>query len=69
LKNSSSKTIEIIVDPQGNSQVQTKGFSGSSCLAASKFIEHALGQQTSQGTTPEFYAAQSVQSTSVSAGE
>jgi len=69
LKTSSSKTIEIIVDPQGNSQVQTKGFAGSSCLAASQFIEQALGQQTSQRTTPEFYTSQSVQSTSVSTGE
>jgi len=59
LKTSSSKTIEIIVDPQGNSQVQTKGFAGSECQVASQFVEQALGQQVSQRTTPEFYVAKS----------
>ena len=62
MKTSSSKTIEIIVDSQGGSQVQTKGFAGSECLAASQFIEQALGQQLSQRTTPEFYSSQAVES-------
>ena len=48
--------IEIIVDAKGNSQVQTKGFAGSSCVQASRFIEQALGKQTSQRTTAEFYS-------------
>jgi hypothetical protein len=52
------KIIEIIVDTKGNSQVQTKGFAGSECLKASQFVEQALGQQTSQRTTPEFFQTQ-----------
>ena len=48
-------TIEIIVAPNGQSQVQTKGFSGSSCRLASGFIEQALGQRTSEQMTAEYY--------------
>ena len=50
-----SRTIEIIVAPNGQSQVQTKGFTGSSCRLASGFIEQALGQRTSEQMTAEFY--------------
>ena len=49
------QTIEIIVAPSGQSQVQTKGFTGSSCRHASQFIEQALGQQTTEQLTVEFY--------------
>jgi hypothetical protein len=50
-----SRTIEIIVAPNGQSQVQTKGFTGSSCRQASQFIEKALGQRTSEQLTADFY--------------
>ena len=50
-----SPTIEIIVAPNGQSQVQTKGFTGSSCRLASGFIEQALGQRTSEQMTAEYY--------------
>ena len=50
-----SRTIEIIVAPNGQSKVQTKGFTGSSCRQASGFIEQALGQRTSEQRTAEFY--------------
>ena len=50
-----SRTIEIIVTPNGQSQVQTKGFTGSSCRQASGVIEQALGQRTSEQLTAEFY--------------
>lgn len=56
-----SKTIEIIVSPDGKSRVETKGFSGRECGQASQFVEQALGQQTSEQLTPEFYAASSEQ--------
>jgi hypothetical protein len=54
-------TIEIIVSPQGETQVQTKGFAGASCRAASKFIEEALGQRVSEDLTSEFHQTQSVE--------
>ena len=50
------KTIEIVVSPTGETQVETKGFSGSECRDASRFIEEALGKCTGENLTGEFYA-------------
>ena len=55
------KTIEIIVTPDGQSSVQTLGFTGSSCRDASRFIEQALGQQTGEQLTAEFHQRQAAQ--------
>ena len=55
------KTIEIIVSPKGETTVTTKGFTGSSCREASKFIEQALGQRTGERLTAEFHQVQSVE--------
>ncbi len=55
-----SKTIEILVAPNGQSRVETKGFVGSECREASKFLEEALGQQTSEQQTAEFHQAQEI---------
>ena len=51
------KTIELIVSPTGQTTVQTKGFTGASCQDASRFIEQALGQRTSEQLTAEFHQA------------
>ena len=51
-----NKTIEIIVSPDGQSRVETKGFVGSDCRVASKFIERALGKQTGEQLTAEFHS-------------
>jgi hypothetical protein len=53
-----TQLIEIVVAPNGESVVQTKGFSGSSCQDASRFIEQALGQRVSEQLTAEFYQQQ-----------
>ncbi len=50
------KTIEIIVSPTGETRVETRGFTGSSCRQASAFLEEALGTQTSERLTSEFFA-------------
>ena len=50
-----SKTIEIIVAPNGQSRVETKGFVGGECRDASRFIEKALGQQTGEILKAEFH--------------
>ena len=52
------KTIEIVVSPKGETTVQTKGFTGSSCQDASKLIEQALGTKATEQMTPEFYQQQ-----------
>jgi len=50
-----SRVIEVLVSPKGESTVQTKGFSGSSCLEASKWLEQALGTVSSDQKTSEFF--------------
>jgi hypothetical protein len=50
-----SKIIEIIIAPNGQSRVETKGFIGSECRQASQFIERALGQQSDELLKAEFY--------------
>jgi hypothetical protein len=52
------KTIEITVDPQGRTRVETRGFTGGSCREASRFVEEALGQRTAEQVTAAFYVAQ-----------
>ena len=49
------KTITITVSPNGETTVQTKGFSGSACRDASRAIETLLGQRTSEQFTSEFF--------------
>lgn len=49
------KTIELVVSPQGQTAVQTKGFVGASCQDASRFIEQALGQRTGEQLTTEYH--------------
>ena len=56
-----TKIIEIIVSPKGEATVTTKGFAGSSCREASKFVEQALGQQTSERLTGEFHRVSDAQ--------
>ena len=54
-----NKTIEIIVTSTGQTSLQTLGFTGASCQQASRFLEEALGQKTTDRRTAEFYQAQS----------
>ena len=49
------KRIEIVVSPQGESRVETKGFTGNQCQQASQFIAKALGKRTEEQLKPEFY--------------
>ena len=49
------KKIEIIIAPNGQSSVETKGFIGSECRQASRFVEQALGQQTDEQLKAEFH--------------
>ncbi len=55
------KTIKIIIAPDGQTRVETKGFTGSECRQASQFIERALGQQTNELLKAEFYQTSSSQ--------
>ncbi len=53
-----SPTIEIIVSPNGNTTVQTKGFVGTACQDASRFVELALGKRIGESLTGEYHQAQ-----------
>ena len=57
----SEPTIEILIRPDGGTQVQTHGFSGPACRDASRFIEAALGQRQTERLTGEFYQGQAVE--------
>ncbi|MGO9110955.1 MAG: DUF2997 domain-containing protein [Thermoguttaceae bacterium] len=57
------KIIEITITAKGETSVQTKGFAGSSCRDASRFIEQALGQRIEEQLTPEFHQATTVEQT------
>ena len=56
-----SQTIEIIVTQEGETTVQTQGFTGASCRDASKFLEEALGNRTGERLTGEFYQSASAE--------
>lgn len=52
------KTIEVTVDPKGQTKVETKGFTGPECQTASRFLEQALGIRATEQLTGEFYQEQ-----------
>lgn len=55
------RTIEIMITANGNTLVQTRGFSGTSCRQASKFLEESLGQRVSESLTAEYYRSEPAQ--------
>ena len=52
-----SRIIEVIVSTKGETTVQTKGYEGSDCLRASRFLEVALGVTTTDRKSAEYYEA------------
>lgn len=52
-----SPTIEIVVEPNGSTSVETVGFVGTACQAASSFLERVLGQTTAEQLKPEYHEA------------
>ena len=56
-----NKTIEIVVAPDGSTRIETKGFVGSECRDASRFIESALGKQSDETLKAEFHQTETSQ--------
>jgi hypothetical protein len=56
-----ARIIEVVVSPTGEATVQTKGYAGADCLQASRFLEQALGVNTADRTTAEFYQSNPAQ--------
>ncbi len=57
------KTIEVTISAKGETTVTTKGFAGSSCRDASRFIEQALGQRTDEQVSAEFHQTATAEQT------
>jgi hypothetical protein len=49
------RLIEVLVSPQGEATVQTRGYAGADCLQASRFLEQVLGVITAERKTAEYY--------------
>ena len=52
-----ARVIEVVVSPQGEATVQTRGYAGADCLQASRFLEQALGAVAAERRTAEFFEA------------
>lgn len=48
---------EIVIDfsDDGQIQIETKGFTGKSCLKESQFIKDFLGKETARKLTPTYF--------------
>jgi Protein of unknown function (DUF2997) len=57
------RVIEVVVSPQGETTVQTKGYAGGDCLQASKFLEQALGAVAADHKTSEYFNTEGTQQT------
>lgn len=55
------RIIEVIVSPSGETTIQTKGYSGSDCLQASKWLEQAIGVSTTDRKTAEYFQAETTE--------
>ncbi len=56
-----ARIIEVIVSPQGEAIVQTKGYAGAECVQASKWLEKSLGIVASDVKTPNYYQQSQIQ--------
>jgi hypothetical protein len=52
------KKIIVTIAKDGSTKVETKGFAGTSCQAASADLEKALGIKQSEKLTAEYFAQQ-----------
>tara|TARA_Y100001951_G_C11231617_1_gene234964 strand:- start:245 stop:430 length:186 start_codon:yes stop_codon:yes gene_type:complete len=49
------KTIDVIIDTDGNIEVQTSGFAGAECKKATAELERQLGKVTHDEVTSEYH--------------
>lgn len=47
--------IEIVISPQGDIKLETRGFTGPGCQEASRYLEQTLGMKASERLTSGFY--------------
>ena len=64
-----TKTIEVIVKPDGQIELTTQGFFGSACQKATLFLRRALGLVNEEKLTQEYYQAAHAESQRVQNGD
>lgn len=47
--------MDVTVNPQGETRIETHGFAGATCQRATRSLEAALGLVQSEQLTAEFY--------------
>jgi hypothetical protein len=52
------KQIIIDVTNEGEVKIETRGFSGSTCVEESRFLKDLLGVETARQLTPAYYQRQ-----------
>jgi hypothetical protein len=54
------KEIIMDVSEDGEIRIETKGFSGKSCMAESQFLKDVLGKETESQLTPAYFQKASI---------
>ena len=49
------KEIVIDISDDGQIQIETKGFTGKSCIEESQFVKDVLGSETARQLTPTYW--------------
>ena len=55
------KEIIIDIDPDGEISIETRGFTGTSCVQEAQFVKDLLGHELLQNLTPAYYTTQKTQ--------
>ena len=55
------KTIQVIITPAGQVQIEALGFKGQACEQATAELEKSLGATTGKKRKPEYFAATTAQ--------
>ena len=56
MKMNRNESIEIVIGPAGEIEINAHGFTGTDCEQATAFLEQALGQIGERARKPQFYA-------------
>lgn len=51
------KTIEVIISPNGQIQIDALGFKGADCERATRYLEEALGVVNNRVKKPEYHSS------------
>jgi len=54
------KTIKVHVSKEGDTKIETQGFSGVACKEATKQLEKALGSVSNEKLTDDYYKTSTV---------